>query len=379
LSASVARWFTLTCVSGGDGEAADPPRAYREAVARAAAAACDALRAMEAAQRHLHPPDLPGLRAELAPVGARVAEAGAALAAAVVPPSLEAFHEQLAGGVARAAEATRLFREEGDPAAGVARILGAMRAACRAQEALYPLRRVLPGVGRLFAEPEWHGRLDALDPEPREGVSVGVHAAGGADERGGFHLYVPERHDGASERPLIVALHGGMGSGRDFLWTWLREARSRDLLLLAPSSRGSTWSLMGPDVDEPALRSMLEFVAGRWRVDRSRVLLAGLSDGGSYALLAGLAEGAPWTHVACVAGVLHPRSAAEGRLARAAGRRIYLCHGALDWMFPVSLARAARDLLARAGADVTYRELPDLSHTWPREENARILDWLTGK
>ena len=32
--------------------------------------------------------------------------------------------------------------------------------------------------------------------------------------------------------------------------------------------------------------------------------------------------------------------------------------------------------LAQAGADVTYREVADLSHTYPRDENARILDWF---
>jgi phospholipase/carboxylesterase len=36
----------------------------------------------------------------------------------------------------------------------------------------------------------------------------------------------------------------------------------------------------------------------------------------------------------------------------------------------------SRDVLAAAGARVVYRELDDLSHTYPREENARILDWL---
>jgi phospholipase/carboxylesterase len=45
-------------------------------------------------------------------------------------------------------------------------------------------------------------------------------------------------------------------------------------------------------------------------------------------------------------------------------------------MFPVGLARGARDLLERAGARVLYRELADLSHAWPREENVRILDWF---
>jgi phospholipase/carboxylesterase len=29
-----------------------------------------------------------------------------------------------------------------------------------------------------------------------------------------------------------------------------------------------------------------------------------------------------------------------------------------------------------AGAAVTYRELDDLSHTYPREINAAMLDWL---
>ncbi len=46
-------------------------------------------------------------------------------------------------------------------------------------------------------------------------------------------------------------------------------------------------------------------------------------------------------------------------------------------MFPVDVARVARDALSAAGAAVTYRELDDLSHSYPGEENARILDWLT--
>jgi phospholipase/carboxylesterase len=32
--------------------------------------------------------------------------------------------------------------------------------------------------------------------------------------------------------------------------------------------------------------------------------------------------------------------------------------------------------LERWGARVTYREIEDLSHTYPREENARILEWM---
>jgi phospholipase/carboxylesterase len=57
---------------------------------------------------------------------------------------------------------------------------------------------------------------------------------------------------------------------------------------------------------------------------------------------------------------------------------IYLVHGLLDWMFPVQVARHTRDALCAAGANVTYREIDDLSHCYPREINAEMLHWLNG-
>jgi phospholipase/carboxylesterase len=174
----------------------------------------------------------------------------------------------------------------------------------------------------------------------------------------------------------VVALHGGYGHGRNFLWTWLREARSRGFLLLAPTSRASTWAFDAPAAETAALASMLDFVRERWNVDATRVLLTGLSDGATFTLLAGLAEGSPYSALAPVSGVLHPLAHRLGHLARARGRRIYLVHGARDWLFPVSLARLAREALEAGGADLHYREIGDLSHAYPREENAAILRWF---
>jgi phospholipase/carboxylesterase len=45
-------------------------------------------------------------------------------------------------------------------------------------------------------------------------------------------------------------------------------------------------------------------------------------------------------------------------------------------MFPVQSARTAVEMLESAGADVTLRVIDDLSHTYPREENGRILQWF---
>jgi phospholipase/carboxylesterase len=251
------------------------------------------------------------------------------------------------------------------------------------QEALYPLAPILPAVSQWFLEP---GRRDDEDLMTRlrkaalrdDGARVGVlHAANERHERGGFSLYVPEAWDGHASMPLVVALHGGHGHGRDFLWVWLREARARGLLLMAPTSQDRTWSIMGgPDQDADPIREAVAGVSARYPVDRDRILLTGMSDGATYALVVGLREDMPFTHLAPACGVLHPVLLADGRIGRLRGRPVYLVHGALDWMFPVGTAQMMRQVLEVTGARLVYREIEDLSHTYPRDENPRILDWL---
>jgi phospholipase/carboxylesterase len=345
-----------------------------QAVGGLAGSMLAALYGLEAAFRALHPPNLRVLRAEVGKLLPPLVDATATLQAVETPEELERLSSMLVEVAGSVDRAVRLFSEDGPPTEVVPRMLGAMRIHAQAQEALYPLRVVLPYLGRYFAEPAWFGRLAELDPTPPEGVRVGLHRAKGKGEgdRGAFTLYVPERYDGSTPRPLVVALHGGSGHGRQFVWAWLREARSRNFLLLSPTAVGSTWSLEYPDVDRTNVERMVAFVAQQWKVDAAHVLLTGLSDGATFALLGGLSPGSPFTHLAPVSGVLAPTANMEA----ARRRRIYLVHGALDWMFPVPMARLARDQLAAAGADVTYREIEDLSHTYPREENDGILRWF---
>jgi phospholipase/carboxylesterase len=354
------------------------PDDYGRALAGVGATTLAALQLMEGAFRRLHPPAIDGLRKRLAPARLRLDSALDEFRKTPPAGGLEAFHEQMRSGADQALDALERFLEPPLPANPASGVLAAMSHHARAQETLYPLRLALPPLNQYFAEPALHQQLALLDPDPPDPAGVGLHRAGADDEhaRGGFSLYVPERYTSQREWPLVVALHGGSGNGRDFLWTWLREARSRGFLLLSPTSRGGTWALDDPASEAAALMQMLEFVCDRWKVDRQRVLLTGLSDGATFTLLAGLAEDAPYTALAPVSGVLHPANFALGNLPRAAGRRIYLVHGALDWLFPVGLAQGARDAPGEAGAELCYREIADLSHTYPREENARILDWF---
>jgi phospholipase/carboxylesterase len=132
---------------------------------------------------------------------------------------------------------------------------------------------------------------------------------------------------------------------------------------------------MGDDTDTPNLARILDHVRGRWSIDERRLLLTGMSDGGTFCYVSGLQSSSPFTHLAPVAATFHPLMAEMADAERLCGLPIHITHGQLDWMFPVELARQTKALLSAAGADVTYRELDDLSHCYPREINADILGW----
>jgi len=256
----------------------------------------------------------------------------------------------------------------------------ALRQLPRAEEALYPLSAKFPPVSSFFLNPELCEDTELLARlAVPAGENTGVsHDHNEPKSRGGFSLYVPEYYTADRTWPLVMALHGGNGNGRGFLWRWLRDARSLGVILVAPTAMGSTWALMGEDIDTQNLARILDSVRSRFNIDSKRLLLTGMSDGGTFSYVTGLERDSPFTHLAPVAATFHPLMAEIADADRLRGLPIHIVHGALDWMFPVQTARQTRDLLTAAGADVTYREIDNLSHCYPREINAEILQWLAG-
>jgi phospholipase/carboxylesterase len=259
-------------------------------------------------------------------------------------------------------------------------VFRALRHAPRAQEALYPLAAQFPPVSSFFVDPASRDDADlSARLAAQSGEDTGIlHDHNEAGSRGGFSLYVPEYYTPDRAWPLVMALHGGSGNGRGFLWSWLRDARSFGAILIAPTAIGSTWALMGEDIDTPNLTRILDLARARWNIDPKRLLLTGMSDGGTFSYVSGLEGSSPFTHLAPVSATFHPLMAEIADAERLRGLPVHIVHGALDWMFPVQVARQTRQLLSAAGANVTYREIEDLSHCYPREINPAILSWLNG-
>ena len=351
-----------------------------DAIATLVPALLGALEGLRHLARHMDPA---GIADHLASVGApevALREALAPFRSIAWPDHLLPFRTHLT----LAAETT-IQAFEGLHAAiaapdGLRQAFGAIRLLPRALAALYPLTSALPVISRFFLEPDQRvdtallARLREANPAAE---NTGIrHIDNDRKARGGVSIYVPEYYDPAKTYPLVMALHGGSGHGSAFLWSWLVAARTHGVIVLAPTARGDTWSLMGPDLDSGNLAEKLAFARKTWNIDPARLLLTGMSDGGTFSLLSGLQSDSPFTHLAPCAASFHPMLVEFAEPSRLAGLPIYLTHGALDWMFPVRMGRMAAQSLASAGAKITYREVEDLSHVYPVDENPKLLDWL---
>jgi phospholipase/carboxylesterase len=354
-----------------------------DAIAELVPATLKALHTLEFAGRHLSPTSLSQLVEAMA---GRDDDVNAALSVSRAldwPGRLAPVRERLEPAAEAAARGIAGLRTAAEAPQPIVAAYRALRNYATATEAIYPMTAFLKPVSQFFLEASARTdsalieRLAAVDPV-REKVGV-MHVGGPPGTRGAFSLYVPEYYDAAQAYPLVVVMHGGSGNGGAFLWSWLREARTRGLVVIAPTATGSTWSMMQPEVDGPNIDRMVEHVAQQWNIDAAHKLLTGMSDGGTFSYVLGLRGDCQFTHLAPIAAAFHPMLMTFADADRVRGLPIHIVHGAQDWMFPAALAQGAERTLREAGADVIYREIADLSHTYPRDENARILDWFLGR
>ena len=331
----------------------------------------NALEALGFFQRQLHPPAFASVMNAIGAPDEALQTAHAAIGA--WPEQFASLRERLDRACDETLAAFAGIREVERGNGDLVAVFRALRHVPRAQEALYPLSPQFPPVSNFFLNSANRDNADLLSRlEAGTSENAGIfHDHNEPGSRGGFSVYVPEHYTPERAMPLVMALHGGSGNGRGFLWSWLRDARSLGAILVAPTATGPTWALMGDDADTPNLMRILETVRSRWRIDSSRMLLTGMSDGGTFSYVGGLDGASPFTHLAPVSATFHPLMAEMADATRLQGLPIFITHGKLDWMFPVQTARQTQAALAAAGADVTYR-----SHTYPREINAELVQWL---
>ena len=98
---------------------------------------------------------------------------------------------------------------------------------------------------------------------------------------------------GDGERALIVALHGAGGTPSGAIEAFSGAWDEPGLVLIAPASKGQTWSILRSeqDLDLESVNLALAEAYERCTIDRRRIAVGGFSDGATYALTLGVSNG----------------------------------------------------------------------------------------
>ena len=181
--------------------------------------------------------------------------------------------------------------------------------------------------------------------------------------------YVPA--SASAHPPLLVLLHGAGHRQAEMVEHFEPEAAKRGIVLLAPDSRGVTWDKVldaeaplsvdspianaqshsfgrTPDADrvEKAIGAMARILP----VDRARTVLAGFSDGATFALAMGMSRDHAFAAVIAWSPGIAIRTENPAR-----GRRVFVSHGRSDPIlkFAVTCGEIV-PLLKSEGAEVTF-------------------------
>ena len=204
--------------------------------------------------------------------------------------------------------------------------------------------------------------------KPSKSAGPGLHPLGLGGDRDGL-LYVP---DTAGALPLLLVLHGATMQARQMARPLLAAADDHGVVLLVPDSRRETWDVLlgnfGPDVE--FVNSALAAALDRCEIDTTRLGLAGVSDGASYALSLGLANGDTFASVIALSPGFVAPPALVGK------PRVFLTHGIRDPILPIdTCGRPIAAGLHNSGYEIDYREF-DGGHEMPEPLVRAAFGWF---
>ncbi len=171
-----------------------------------------------------------------------------------------------------------------------------------------------------------------------------------------YRLFAPQ--NATTPMPLVVGLHGGLGSGEQFAANshFETEAEREGFIAVFPDGVSRTWNggnccgqAASRDIDDVGfLAALIEHLANALPIDRARVFVAGHSNGGIMAFRFGCERPDLVKAVGSVAGSLEV-SACNA----ATGTSLIAVHGDADQSHPLDGGQGPRSI---AGIDFVSQE-----------------------
>lgn len=229
-------------------------------------------------------------------------------------------------------------------------------------------------MGEDSAPPSAAGVISAVVSAPTQPrLAAGLHFPDEETDSAPF-LFVPDDlPDGPL--PVVVLLHGASGRPRQTLTILRAEAQRRKFLVVVPKSRNMTWDALrgvwGPDVE--AIDALLRTTFDHFEVDPRRIVVAGISDGASYALSLGLVNGDFFNAVIAFSPGYFVPGIRVGR------PQFFVSHGIYDSVLPIEFTgREVVRLLNDDGYSVDYREFEG-GHEAPYDIAEMAADYIAAR
>ena len=188
-----------------------------------------------------------------------------------------------------------------------------------------------------------------------------------------YLLFLPQGYERSNQYwPLMLFLHGAGETGTNLANVkrngppkYVESHPDFPFILVSPQTRGG-W-------DNKTLMALLDDISNKYRVDRRRVYLTGVSMGGSgtWAL-----AGAHPDRFAAIVPVSGMGNMSDAK--RLATLPIWVFHGAKDTNISAEYSRKMVAAVKAAGGNVTYTEYPEAHHNiWKRVyDNPELYTWL---
>jgi predicted peptidase len=189
-----------------------------------------------------------------------------------------------------------------------------------------------------------------------------------------YLLYLPRNYGEREDWPLLLYLHGGKGRGDDASlldWYPLPRMLSRDgtypfMALIPQCPAGEMWT------DTELLKALLDDIATRYKVDRSRIYLVGYSMGGTGAWYMAYKHPEIFAAVAPMSGNTNPWWAS-----RLKDIPIWAFHGGKDNLIPVSETEEMAEAIRKEGGSIKVSVDPERGHSPPSTaDHEELFKWL---
>ncbi len=198
-----------------------------------------------------------------------------------------------------------------------------------------------------------------------------------------YMVYIPEDYDPAQMHAVEFILHGGVNrpkpnDGDNFWERSLERVGSADRITVIPVSwPDHFWWQQNQAENLPAI---LNEIKREYNVDENRVILTGISDGGTGAYFFAFKQPTEWAAFLPYIGhpgvLRNPQSGGGYRLyfENLAGKPLFIVNGELDRLYPAASLESFMEILEQEGIDHTWRVIAEGGHNtnWMPEERERI-------